>query len=191
MTLGQKLKEIRKRFGLSQESLAEIMNVSRQAITKWESDGGIPDITNLQELSKVFGVSIDYFVNQNLELPILTMRKEIYKEDYSSKLKSYDEVIGQYFSESWKVYSLTKSEKENKLEVALDILTGGLTYGTIKDLSDLSVYALAVKDNIKLLVNIKNWILTIKELPSDIDENKFTVDNKVFRKCALIKLKSK
>ena len=35
MTLGQKLKEIRKRFGLSQESLAEIMNVSRQAITKW------------------------------------------------------------------------------------------------------------------------------------------------------------
>ena len=43
MTLGQKLKEIRKRFGLSQESLAEIMNVSRQAITKWESDEGLPD----------------------------------------------------------------------------------------------------------------------------------------------------
>lgn len=36
MTLGQKLKEIRKKFGLSQELLAEIMNVSRQAITKWE-----------------------------------------------------------------------------------------------------------------------------------------------------------
>lgn len=35
MTLGEKLKEIRKRFGLSQEQLAEIMNVSRQAITKW------------------------------------------------------------------------------------------------------------------------------------------------------------
>ena len=38
MTLGQKLNEIRKKFGLSQEQLAEIMNVSRQAITKWESD---------------------------------------------------------------------------------------------------------------------------------------------------------
>ena len=49
MTLGQKLKEIRKRFGLSQEQLAEIMNVSRQAITKWENDSGIPDISNLQE----------------------------------------------------------------------------------------------------------------------------------------------
>lgn len=39
MTLGQKLREIRKRFALSQEQLAEIMNVSRQAITKWENDG--------------------------------------------------------------------------------------------------------------------------------------------------------
>ena len=51
MTLGQKLKEIRKRFGLSQEQLAEIMNVSRQAITKWENDTGIPDTSNLLELS--------------------------------------------------------------------------------------------------------------------------------------------
>ena len=47
MTLGQKLKEIRKRFGLSQEQLAEIMNVSRQAITKWENEGGLPDVSNL------------------------------------------------------------------------------------------------------------------------------------------------
>ena len=51
MTLGQKIREIRKRLGLSQENLADILNVSRQAITKWESDEGIPDISNLQELS--------------------------------------------------------------------------------------------------------------------------------------------
>ena len=63
MTLGQKLKEIRKRFGLSQEQLAEIMNVSRQAITKWESDLGLPDVSNLQELSKVFGITVDYLLN--------------------------------------------------------------------------------------------------------------------------------
>ena len=189
MTLGQKLSEIRKRFGLSQEGLAEIMNVSRQAITKWESDSGLPDVSNLQELSKVFGVSIDYFVNQNLELPILTIRKEINKEDYPSKLKSYDEIIEKYFPESWKVYSLVKLEKENKLETALDILTGGLTYGTIKELSDLSVYALAEKDNIKLLINIKNWILTVKELPTDTNEKKFTIDNKVFKKSTLMNRK--
>lgn len=77
MTLGQKLKEIRKRFGLSQEQLAEIINVSRQAITKWESDNGLPDVSNLQELSKVFGVTVDYLLNGENQLPVLAMRKKL------------------------------------------------------------------------------------------------------------------
>lgn len=48
MTFGQKLKEIRKKFGLSQEQLASTISVSRQAITKWERDDGLPDISNLR-----------------------------------------------------------------------------------------------------------------------------------------------
>ncbi len=75
MTLGQKLKEIRKRFELSQEQLAEIMNISRQAITKWENDGGLPDINNLQELSKIFGITVDYLLNDKNVLPTLSMKK--------------------------------------------------------------------------------------------------------------------
>lgn len=39
------------------------MNVSRQAITKWENDGVLPDVSNLQELSKVFGITVDYLLN--------------------------------------------------------------------------------------------------------------------------------
>ena len=50
MKFQDKLKEIRKRFGFTQEELASLINVSRQAITKWENGDGIPDITNLQEL---------------------------------------------------------------------------------------------------------------------------------------------
>lgn len=80
MTLGQKLKEIRKRFGLSQEQLAEIINVSRQSITKWESDNGLPDVSNLQELSKVFGVTVDYLLNGENQLPALTMRRNLCME---------------------------------------------------------------------------------------------------------------
>lgn len=63
MTLGQKLRKIRSKFGLSQEQLAEVINVSRQAITKWENDGGLPDVSNLQEISEVFGVTVDYLLN--------------------------------------------------------------------------------------------------------------------------------
>lgn len=65
MTLGQKLRKIRSKFGLSQEQQAEVINVSRQAITKWENDGGLPDVSNLQEISEVFGVTVDYLLNDD------------------------------------------------------------------------------------------------------------------------------
>ena len=62
MTLGERIKNYRRKTGLSQEQLAEKINVSRQAITKWENDSGIPDIDNLISLSKVMGISLDELV---------------------------------------------------------------------------------------------------------------------------------
>lgn len=59
MTFAEKLKTIRKQTGLSQEQLAEKLGVSRQAITKWETDTGIPDIENLMAISALFGISLD------------------------------------------------------------------------------------------------------------------------------------
>lgn len=59
MTLGERMKEYREREGLTQEQLAERLNVSRQAVAKWERDGGLPDIENLIELSRRMGVTLD------------------------------------------------------------------------------------------------------------------------------------
>ena len=59
MTFGEKLKSIRKQAGMSQEKLAEKLGVSRQAVTKWETDAGIPDIENIMAISALFGISID------------------------------------------------------------------------------------------------------------------------------------
>ena len=58
-TFAEKLKSLRKQFKLSQEQLAEKIDVSRQAITKWETDGGLPDIENLMAISALFSVTID------------------------------------------------------------------------------------------------------------------------------------
>lgn len=98
MTFGQKLKEIRRRLGLSQENLAEIVHVSRQAITKWENDGGLPDISNLQELSQVFGISVDSFLNEE-HLPLIIMEKKLEKEKYTNKISAYSEILNEYY---WK-----------------------------------------------------------------------------------------
>lgn len=59
MTFAERLKTIRKQSGLSQEQLAEKLGVSRQAVTKWETDIGIPDIENIMAISALFHISID------------------------------------------------------------------------------------------------------------------------------------
>ena len=59
MTFAEKLKSIRKQAGMSQEQLAEKLSVSRQAVTKWETDAGIPDIENMMAISALFDISID------------------------------------------------------------------------------------------------------------------------------------
>lgn len=59
MTFAEKLKDIRKQTGTSQEKLAEKLGVSRQAVTKWETGSGIPDIENIIAVSALFNISID------------------------------------------------------------------------------------------------------------------------------------
>lgn len=57
-TLGRRVQEARKAAGLSQESLGERLGVSRQAVSKWESDASVPDLENLIAMSRIFGVTI-------------------------------------------------------------------------------------------------------------------------------------
>ena len=64
MKFNENLKYLRKQAGLTQEQLAEKLDVSRQAITKWESGQSLPDIENLKEISYIFSVSIDSLVSE-------------------------------------------------------------------------------------------------------------------------------
>lgn len=59
MDLSKKIYELRKANGMSQEQIAEKMNVSRQSISKWESGESLPDIDRLPELSRIFDITID------------------------------------------------------------------------------------------------------------------------------------
>lgn len=68
MLLGEKLKKLRKARGLSQEQLADQLNVSRQAISKWELGESTPDTDNLVALSDYYGVSFDYLLRDQ-EVP--------------------------------------------------------------------------------------------------------------------------
>ncbi len=68
MNLSEKLYSLRKKNGLSQEQLAEKLNVSRQAISKWESGTAVPETEKLIAISNYFNVSIDYMVKDEISL---------------------------------------------------------------------------------------------------------------------------
>lgn len=65
MQLSDKIVGLRKSNGMSQEELAEKLNISRQAISRWEMGSALPDATNILLLSKLFGVTTDYLLNDD------------------------------------------------------------------------------------------------------------------------------
>ena len=66
MNLADKLIQLRKKNGWSQEELAEQMNVTRQSVSKWESGQAAPDLEKILKLSQLFGVSTDYLLKEEL-----------------------------------------------------------------------------------------------------------------------------
>ena len=75
-SIGKTIAELRKAKGWTQIELAEKLNVSDKAVSKWESEGGFPEITQLPVLAKIFDVSIDYLMTgKETEPEIITMSK--------------------------------------------------------------------------------------------------------------------
>lgn len=95
MTFAEKLKSIRKKAGMSQEKLAEKIGVSRQAITKWETDAGIPDIDNMMALSSLFNISLDELLsNEKTEKKQTDYLYESVTEYDIDNTKRYDMNLG-------------------------------------------------------------------------------------------------
>jgi transcriptional regulator with XRE-family HTH domain len=101
MKFSSKLENLRKSKNMSQEELAQKLNVTRQTISKWELDQTVPDMNKLIEISKLFGLSLDELVN-----------------DIDKKV------------DSEKIYKETAVEKKNK-KIALRILIIGIIISLI------------------------------------------------------------
>ena len=63
MTLGENIARLRTKENLSQSDLADMLDVSRQSVSKWETDTSIPELDKLLKLSELFGVTLDELVN--------------------------------------------------------------------------------------------------------------------------------
>lgn len=77
MTIGQRISELRKERSYSQEYVAEQLGVSRQAVSKWETDLSVPDTNNLIGLSELFDVSVEYIATGKKPDPVQQVLPEV------------------------------------------------------------------------------------------------------------------
>lgn len=88
MTIGEKIKLLRTEKGITQETLAENLNVSRSAIAKWETNSGVPEVSNLKIIAKLFNISVDELLDET---------KEIITESKNDKIFDCSEYAGKYY----------------------------------------------------------------------------------------------
>lgn len=90
MSFGENLRNVRKKKNITQEDLAETLGVSRQAISKWESDNGYPETEKLLVISEVLNISIDSLLNGSSTLDVKQEIAEAESVKASNKLYIID-----------------------------------------------------------------------------------------------------
>ena len=95
MKLSEKILYCRKKSGLSQEALAQKLDVSRQAVSKWETGEAVPDLNNLALLAKEFKVTADWLISE--EEPIEIANPDTKQSDTSSWIDHIPGFVGKMF----------------------------------------------------------------------------------------------
>ena len=202
ITLGEKLKSARKSVGLTQEQLAEKLLVSRQAVTKWEADKGMPDIENLRQLSKLLNISIDYLLDSGEKIDLSVMREPINLDDYnytrrlkgrwSKKAGKKDMVVIEKYPNA-EIHSLLGKKILTKEEKITDNAIGFLTdapFGIPELLNgikntDKEFYLVNQSDK-QFFVIVTDEFIESRQLAEKITDKKFAIGNFSFIDCGIL-----
>ena len=169
MKFEEKIYELRRQAALSQEQLAEKLNVSRQAVSRWEQGTVLPDTSNIVELSKIFGVSTDYLLNDEYgsdqDIPAVIRATSENKTYYKNRMRK---VIGLIISGISVAVILTllivgsiMSQSENYIYVSTD---GVNYYGIYAFLKVTNLMWLMILCGIAFVAGIIiAWYPSIKE----------------------------
>ncbi len=184
MTLADKLKEARKNSGFTQSELAEKLCVSRQAITKWESGKGIPDVENLKTISKVLNVSIDFLLDDEEVLDKTVIKEQINLDDYAKegKLRSKRDAVVYTKYPNAEIIPLLAKKKSTKGQKLFGELLGWLTdapFGTDEIFNQIAdahnAYYLVQQEDIQIFVTVTEDFIESKVMTKKITGNKFEI----------------
>ena len=185
MTLGEKLKEARKRGGLSQEQLAEKLSVSRQAVSKWDSDKGIPDIGNLKAIATLLNISIDYLLDNDSNIDKLVIKESINLDDFvkSGRCRcKQDAVVLKKFNDADFIYPLMRKKKLTPIENVLDFITQPGIFNIAYQLKDRNEYYLIEKENQQYFVSVSKEFIETRQLSNRVNPKKFVIGDIEYKK---------
>ena len=150
MTLGQHIQELRKQRGMSQEALGEALGVSRQAVSKWEGDNGIPELDTLIAMSRLFEVT----VGQLLGVEETNEQREAATDDVGEdKIES---VLRRYVAQTMKKDERSWLARWGWIVAAVIILTTAFIVMCVQISSLRSTVRLLHSDLSNLQVNVSN-----------------------------------
>ena len=184
MTFGEKLKEARKKAGLSQEQFAEKMNVSRSAIAKWETDKGMPDVNNLKVMSQLLNVSIDYLLDEDEKISFNEMKEAINLDEYEKSGKCRDKKDAEKKkknSDATKIYPLIRTKKMSKAEWLLDFVVQPGVVQLVDYLNDNSAYYLVEKNDKQYLIKVTKDFIITNELAEKVNVKKFIIGKHMYK----------
>lgn len=176
--------------------------VSRQAITKWEADKGIPDVSNLKLLAQLLNVSVDYLLDDGIEIDINVIRETIDISKYGKALikkKLADKLMLEKYP-SAEVRTLLPQKKRDKVDKGFDLFI--LLFTPFVGFSDLlnsirllgTEYYIVNEGNMQFLVsvNYKEGYMESRrmvEFRNTRTGDKFSVGDLIFTDCGVLNVK--
>ena len=177
MILGKKIREARRKCGLSQEQLAEKMSVSRSAIAKWETDKGLPDVGNLKVLARLLSVSVDQLLDEGDGTDGSVIREPYRLDAYGRGCKKMkkDRVVREKFPDA-RIFALQGRQKWMEPEAFAgqepDCRAEGWNW---KKNTDHSFY-LVERNGKQMLVTLTDAAIEIRPLEKPVEGSSFSVD---------------
>lgn len=192
MALGEKLKTARKNAGLTQEQLSTKLGVSRQAITKWESDKGLPDIDNLRLISNLLNISIDYLLDDGNTLDITVLREPIDLKLYGKSRKKVkkDKIVREKYPNA-EIRTLIGSQKltqgENLINMGLGLIFSFGIPEFINGVNNLeNEFYMVNQTDRQFFVVVTDEFIESRHMVRKITEKEFEIGKFSFIDCGLI-----
>ena len=195
MIFAKKLKQLRQQTGWSQEQLADRLNVTRQAVAKWERGAGFPDIDNMQALAKLFNTSVDELLDYTRAGLASAMREPIDLDVYPTDTKGYsasDLAVADKFADADQIESLNRHRRLTWWQKIIDFFVGAGTLDVafsgeaIGQLKGDRRYYLVEKSGRSWIVEVTKTYVERRELTKPFPRQQLSVGDFIYRRSGFV-----